>query len=187
MKKVFNCISHFTLPIAVTTKKLLSIIPAVMLVVFSSCSSDADLLPEETLLEEETTPQLFFVYKTNEFCDLQVKDTVVFTDLDIVWFNPQTREIRFKDNEKIKSIPPYASSAVKSSSETLFVISSNICYIVNRAYDDLVLLRDYHDRFHLDDSYPEYWDPEKTQQNAEKRSAGWNKFIDILKAEGRIK
>ncbi len=88
--------------------------------------------------------------------------------------------------KKIKSIPPYASIAVKSSSETLFVISSNICYIVNRAYDDLVLLRDYHDRFHLDDSYPDYWDPEKTQQNAEKRSAGWNKFIDILRAEGRI-
>ncbi|MBO4596818.1 MAG: hypothetical protein J5676_02920 [Bacteroidaceae bacterium] len=62
-----------------------------------------------------------------------------------------------------------------------------ICYIENRAYDDLVLLRDNHDRFHLDDSYPDYWDPEKTQQNAEKRSAGWNKFIDILKAEGRIK
>ncbi len=100
MKKVFNCISHFTLPIAVTTKNLLSIISAVMLVVFSSCSSNADLLPEETFLEEETTPQLFFVYKTNDFCDLQVKDSVVFTDLDIVWFNPQTREIRFKDNEK---------------------------------------------------------------------------------------
>lgn len=108
-------------------------------------------------------------------------------DLDIAWFNPKTREIKFKEYDKIKSIPIYASISVKSSSETLFIIAANINPVVNRAYDDLVLFCDKDGKYYLNDNYPNYWNLEKTKQNADKRSEGWNKFINLLRKEGRIK
>lgn len=59
--------------------------------------------------------------------------------------------------------------------------------VVNRAYDDLVLFCDKDGKYYLNDNYPNYWNLEKTKQNADKRSEGWNKFINLLRKEGRIK
>lgn len=135
----------------------------------------------------ETSPQLFGVCEVSTDNVVQGKDSIAFTDLDIAWFNPKTREIKFKEYDKIKSIPIYASISVKSSSETLFIIAANINPVVNRAYDDLVLFCDKDGKYYLNDNYPNYWNLEKTKQNADKRSEGWNKFINLLRKEGRIK
>lgn len=135
----------------------------------------------------ETSPQLFGVCQVSTGNVVQHKDSIAFTDLDIAWFNPKTREIKFKEYDKIKSIPIYASISVKSSSETLFIIAANINPVVNRAYDDLVLFCDKDGKYYLNDNYPNYWNLEKTKQNADKRSEGWNKFINLLRKEGRIK
>lgn len=135
----------------------------------------------------ETSPQLFGVCEVSTDNVVQAKDSIAFTDLDIAWFNPKTREIKFKEYDKIKSIPIYASISVKSSSETLFIIAANINPVVNRAYDDLVLFCDKDGKYYLNDNYPNYWNLEKTKQNADKRSEGWNKFINLLRKEGRIK
>lgn len=162
-------------------KKLLGIILLTILVVFSSCNSNTDAFLTET------SPQLFGVCQVSTGNVVQHKDSIVFTDLDIAWFNPKTREIKFKEYDKIKSIPIYASISVKSSSETLFIIAANINPVVNRAYDDLVLFCDKDGKYYLNDNYPNYWNLEKTKQNADKRSEGWNKFINLLRKEGRIK
>lgn len=52
---------------------------------------------------------------------------------------------------------------------------------MNRAYDDLVLFCDKDGKYYLNDNYPNYWNLEKTKQNADKRSEGWNKFINLLR------
>lgn len=142
---------------------------------------------QDELFLEETSPQLFGVCEVSTDNVVQGKDSIAFTDLDIAWFNPKTREIKFKEYDKIKSIPIYASISVKSSSETLFIIAANINPVVNRAYDDLVLFCDKDGKYYLNDNYPNYWNLEKTKQNADKRSEGWNKFINLLRKEGRIK
>lgn len=162
-------------------KKLLGIILLTVLVVFSSCNSNTDAFLTET------SPQLFGVCQVSTGNVVQHKDSIAFTDLDIAWFNPKTQEIKFKEYDKIKSIPIYASISVKSSSETLFIIAANINPVVNRAYDDLVLFCDKDGKYYLNDNYPNYWNLEKTKQNADKRSEGWNKFINLLRKEGRIK
>lgn len=148
-----------------------------------SCTNSARIV----LFLTETSPQLFGVCQVSTGNVVQHKDSIAFTDLDIAWFNPKTREIKFKEYDKIKSIPIYASISVKSSSETLFIIAANINPVVNRAYDDLVLFCDKDGKYYLNDNYPNYWNLEKTKQNADKRSEGWNKFINLLRKEGRIK
>ena len=168
-KKVFNCNGKTILTIAVTS-------------LLVGCNSEL----EDAFLTE-TSPQLFGVCQVSTGNVVQHKDSIAFTDLDIAWFNPKTREIKFKEYDKIKSVPIYASISVKSSSETLFIIAANINPVVNRAYDDLVLFCDKDGKYYLNDNYPNYWNLEKTKQNADKRSEGWNKFINLLRKEGRIK
>ena len=155
--KVFNCNGKTILTIAVTS-------------LLVGCNSEL----EDAFLTE-TSPQLFGVCQVSTGNVVQHKDSIAFTDLDIAWFNPKTREIKFKEYDKIKSVPIYASISVKSSSETLFIIAANINPVVNRAYDDLVLFCDKDGKYYLNDNYPNYWNLEKTKQNADKRSEGWNK------------
>ena len=60
-------------------------------------------------------------------------------------------------------------------------------FMQENEYDDLVLFCDKDGKYYLNDNYPNYWNLEKTKQNADKRSEGWNKFINLLRKEGRIK
>ena len=109
----------------------------------------------------------------------------VFTGDDIEWFNPRTREIRFR---KINSIPVYARIEMKVGEETVFTIVAHINEVVSRAYNNLVLLYEYEkNAYFLNDNYPDYWDPEGTRRNAEKRAPGWAKFLKQLKKEGKLK
>ena len=76
-------------------KKLLGIILLTVLVVFSSCNSNTDAFLTGT------SPQLFGICQVNTGSVVQDKDSIAFTDLDITWFNPKTREIKFKEYDKI--------------------------------------------------------------------------------------
>ncbi|KGL56425.1 MULTISPECIES: hypothetical protein [Bacteroidales] len=110
---------------------------------------------------------------------------LAFTGDDIEWFNPRTREIRFR---KINSIPVYARIEMKVGEETVFTIVAHISHVVNRAYNNLVLFYDMEkNAYFLNDNWPDYWDPEGTRRNAEKRAPGWAKFLKQLKKEGKLK
>ncbi|MDE6003007.1 MAG: hypothetical protein K2G76_05880 [Prevotella sp.] len=162
-------------------KKILNIILLAVLTVLSSCGSDS-----ETITDAQS-PQLFGVYQVNSGNGVLGKDVIVFTDLDIVSFNPATKEIKFKESAQINNIPIYSEIVIKHYAETLFTITAYINSVVSRAYDDLVLFRDVDGKYYLNDNYPDYWKPEETKKNADKRSDGWNKFLKILKDQGRIK
>lgn len=149
--------------------------------IFCSCSSDKASF-------EESSPQLFGVYRADAGDAALGNDCIVFTDADIVWFNPKTREIKFKESDKIEALPMDVSISVKTATDTLFVITGNISSVVSKAYDDLVLFYNItNGKYYLYDNYPDYWDREKTKQNADKRSDGWNAFLKILRSQGRIR
>ena len=113
----------------------------------------------------------------------------VFTGDDIEWFNPRTREIRFKNiTPSIRAIPWFARIEIKVGEETAFTIVAHINEVVSRAYNNLVLLYEYEkNAYFLNDNWPDYWDPEGTRRNAEKRAPGWAKFLKQLKKEGKLK
>lgn len=81
-KKVFHCNGKTILTIAVTS-------------LLVGCNSNTDAFLTET------SPQLFGVCQVSTGNVVQHKDSIVFTDLDIAWFNPKTREIKFKEYDKI--------------------------------------------------------------------------------------
>lgn len=113
----------------------------------------------------------------------------LFTD-EIAWFNPRTREIKFKTAEGGFSpiIPGYAKIEIKLEDELLFTIVAHISPIVSRAYDDLVLFNDFStSKYYLYDSWPDYWSPKTTEINRQKREKNWNKFLEQLKKEHRLK
>lgn len=113
----------------------------------------------------------------------------LFTD-EIAWFNPRTREIKFKTSEAgfSPTIPGYAQIEIKLENELLFTIVAHIGPTVSIAYDDLVLYNDFStSKYYLFDNYPDYWSPKTTEINCQKREKNWNRFLEQLKKEHRLK
>lgn len=114
---------------------------------------------------------------------------LLFTGDDIAWFNPTSREIKFTTvKSEPFSLPIYAQIDIKLENETLFTIVAHINEFVDRAYDDLVLFYDLENsKYYLYDNYPNYWSPETTEINRQHRKVNWNKFLEQLKRENRLK
>ena len=112
-----------------------------------------------------------------------------FTGDDIKWFNPRTREIRFKNIEPgqdvffgetpievrvggVKVFTIIASSSMSSKS-----FNAVILY-----YDDIET-----NAYFLYDVFLPYAYPEGIQQTAEERAKGWDIFLRQLKKERKLK
>lgn len=109
---------------------------------------------------------------------------------EIAWFNPRTREIKFKTVEggSHHTFPGYRYIGIKLEDELLFTIVGLITPATSRAYDDLVLYNDFGtSKFYLYDSWPEYWSPKTTEINRQKREKNWNRFLEQLKKEHRLR
>lgn len=117
-------------------------------------------------------------------------DAVVFTGNDIQWFNPNTREIKFKNNVDLNSFQTYQKIHFRLNNSYLFTAqtyaSQHHSFIVN----DLVLFIDVVTRkCYLHDCYPleiAENDPD-TKENKEKRADAWSSFLTQLKAESKVK
>lgn len=120
---------------------------------------------------------------------LPVDRGIVFTGEDILWFNKETREIKFKDmSSPFNTIPMYNEIQFELSGEVLFKAITWACGINNQIFDDLVLYYDLeNEKFYLHDSYPEHILTELAKENKEKRAGAWKKFVDQLRTEGRLK
>ena len=113
----------------------------------------------------------------------------MFADGNIEWFNPTTREIRFRDLEPAKAFVPYREIVFRLDDETLFAAATIVSDVNSQIYYDLVLyLSDpVEPRCYLNDAYP-LWaaDSDEARANAEARAEGWNKFIEQLRQDGRL-
>lgn len=123
---------------------------------------------------------------------------VVFTEDDILWFDVNTREIRFQDTmEPLReTIPLLARVDFYLSGECLFSGgATHVALICSQMFDDLVLccgkidgevIDDGH--YYLYDCYPpQFINDERVQANRIKRAEQWKSFTDYLESKGKLR
>lgn len=122
----------------------------------------------------------------------------VFTEDDILWFDVNTREIRFRDmdvpvRERCKLL---TGIEFRLGDKTLFDGSTVVSLICSQFFDDLVLCcggfddsGDFDmDRYYLFDCYPsQFADDERVVANREKRAKEWQVFVEYLDAKGKLR
>lgn len=119
-----------------------------------------------------------------------------FTDADIEWFNPTTREMRFYAQEESLS-----QRLRMNDGELQFRLGNDVVLKVSRfvgdwdsrTFKDLVLHYDVisnseQGHFYLQDCYPQQFiNDEQVQSNIKKNADQWNAFIKYLEKIGKIK
>jgi len=123
---------------------------------------------------------------------------VVFTEDDILWFDVNTREIRFRDTmEPLReTIPLLAGVNFYLSGEYLFSGgATHVGLICSQVFDDLVLccgkidgkvIDDGH--YYLYDCYPlQFINDERVQANIKKNAAQWELFTKYLESKGKLR
>lgn len=115
---------------------------------------------------------------------------IVFTGNDIQWFNPQTREVKFKKNVDHNNFHTYQNIHFNLDGNFLFTARTYASQYHSFVINDLVLFIDvFTQKCYLYDCYPvEIMENDSdTQKNKEKRAAAWTLFLKQLKAEQKIK
>ena len=120
---------------------------------------------------------------------------VVFTEDDILWFDVNTRELRFKDMDEplYKKLEPFKEIEIHLGDNALFVVSSFVGLWDSRVFDNLVLCYGNQDTIELDgyylyDCYPlQFINEERVQANIAKNAAQWEIFTKYLDCKGKLR
>ena len=125
-------------------------------------------------------------------------EKILFTDNDIEWFDPDTRELRFRDTmEPLREeIPLLAKIDFYLGGEHLFSGGATcVSLICSQMFDDLVLcygkidggvIDDGH--YYLYDCYPtQFIDDDRVKANRELRAPQWEAFLKYLESKGKLK
>ena len=120
---------------------------------------------------------------------------VVFTEDDILWFNVNTRELKFKEMEEpiYKKLEPFHEIEIRLNDNALFVVSSFVGLWDSRVFDNLVLCygnleTTEMDGYYLYDCYPlQYINDERVKANCEKNASQWETFTKYLESKGKLK
>ena len=160
----------------------------------TACSHDDDAAISH---QPETTAELC-VYGVQQTATRGSAAGAVFTDDDIEWFDPATRELRFRPSveplrEKLSflaGIDFYLDGQYLFSGSATFV--GLIC---SQMFDDLVLCCGKIDgeviddgRYYLYDCYPlQFIDTDEVQANRERRAPQWEAFLKYLERKGKLR
>ena len=122
---------------------------------------------------------------------------VVFTEDDILWFDVNTRELKFKDTKEpiYKKLEPFHEIEIRLGDDALFVVSSFVGLWDSRVFDNLVLCYGKIDgevsldgNYYLYDCYPlQFINTEIVQANREKRAQEWEYFLGYLESKGKLR
>ena len=122
---------------------------------------------------------------------------VVFTEDDILWFDVNTRELKFKETEEpiYKKLEPYHEIEIRLGDDALFVVSSFVGLWDSRVFDNLVLCYGKKDgevsldgNYYLYDCYPlQFIDTDAVKVNREKNAAQWETFMSYLESKGKLR
>ena len=123
---------------------------------------------------------------------------ILFTEDDILWFDVNTREIRFRDTmEPLREkIPLFAGVDFYIGGEYLFSGGATfVGLICSQMFDNLVLccgkidgevIDDGH--YYLYDCYPlQFIDTDAVKANIAKRAAHWELFTKYLESKGKLR
>ena len=122
----------------------------------------------------------------------------LFTDDDIEWFDPDTRELRFRDTmEPLREeIPLLTKIDFYLGGEHLFSGGATcVGLICSQVFDDLVLCCGKIDgeviddgRYYLYDCYPlQFIDTGEVKTNRLRRASQWEAFLKYLESKGKRK
>lgn len=117
---------------------------------------------------------------------------LVFSGDNIEWFDPTTREIKFKGVEPNYDIfPIYTKIEFRADGKSLFTACSFVTSFNSQSFYDLVI---YYDitlhKYFLDDCYPntdQIRNHEEVALNKAARTEQWQEFINTLKSENRLR
>jgi hypothetical protein len=150
-------------------------------------------------IPRQTASQLI-VKAVNEAITTRSTDgqkNIVFTGDDILWFNENTREIRFRDNASNKdNVLGFQAIQFYINDEYLFPSMTYASGYSSQIYNSLVFYYNtIENKFYLVDGYPVdvsvLSNPQKAQEirdeNAKKIESEWNRFIEQMKKEERYK
>ena len=123
-------------------------------------------------------------------------ENAVFTEADIEWFNPNTREVKF-----LQQVDSLSQRLRMNDGELQFRLGENVVLKVSRfvgdwdsrTFKDLVLHFDVisnseQGHFYLQDCYPlQFINDEQVQSNIKKNAEMWDAFVNYLEKIGKIK
>ena len=121
---------------------------------------------------------------------------VVFTEDDILWFDVNTRELKFKDTEEpLYKKLEYHRIEIRLGDDALFEVSSFVRLWDSRVFEDLVLCYGKIDgevsengSYYLYDCYPlQFIDTDAVKANREKNAAQWEIFTKYLGSKGKLR
>lgn len=153
----------------------------------SSCEKNSN---EENSIVLPSKIQVYGINQTRSAENF--KSSLVFSGNDIEWFNPETREIKFKGIDPSSTVfPVYSKIEFRNDGKKLFTVNSFVTNAYSQIFYDLVIYYDGERRkYYLDDCYPDIYEiknHEKVKQNIIKRENEWKEFLNILSLENRIK
>ncbi len=165
----------------------------------SACGSDNEMTEKPFTTDPVESSKLYACgIPQTETRGVDSATNVVFTDDDILWFDANTREIRFHDKmEPLReTIPLLAGVDFYLSGEYLFSGgATHVGLICNQIFDDLVLccgkidgevIDDGH--YYLYDCYPlQFINDERVQAKRIKRAAQWETFTKYLESKGKLR
>jgi len=123
-------------------------------------------------------------------------DNVIFTEDDLEWFNPETREIRFCEGREPQRDKISVLSKIKFCLDggTLFESAVYVNLACSQIFDDIVLCcgtlngGEIVEGFFLYDCYPsQFSDSDVVKKNREKNAAQWKVFTEYLDSIGKLK
>lgn len=167
------------------TCSIINVILFCVILAFSSCENNS---PEQSSLitvtgEAKTTSSSVNGENSNDVAP------VVFTGNDIAWFNSKTGEIKFRGSFNPGDLELHQNLHFYLAGNHLFTVVTYVMPIHSFASNDLVLYIDADGKCYLHDCYPLSLMetlPE-VKENKQKREVAWNKFINQLKNEKKLK
>ena len=114
-----------------------------------------------------------------------------------MWFDVNTRELKFKDKEEpiYKKLEPFHEIEIRLGDDALFVVSSFVGLWDSRVFENLVLCYGKIDgevfldgNYYLYDCYPlQFINEERVQTNIKKNAPQWEIFTKYLDSKGKLK
>ena len=168
----------------------------------TACSSDDNEVSNELdgreNMNQSVTLAAYAIDSQDTRSGGEVRNTAVFTDEDIEWFDLNTRELRFGIDQEIihKRLESLFFMEFRLGNEVLFQVDNLVNPTVSRTYFDLVLYYEWtwvgeekvEVGYFLYDCYPQQFiDEELTKINRNKRVNQWKAFIDYLESKGKLR
>jgi len=176
--------------------KKIFFLTTVLCLILSGCMTDTINEDAATNSEHQITYSTGIIVRASKFetfTESDIKEPVVFTGNDMLWFNESTREMRFHNNvsmraafTNVEALKFYISddflfSTLVNVNGTSAQNINSLTFYYNAAENKYYLLGSFPTSVELDNTGPVQELPSDVYTGSE-----WEKFIDQLKKDGKL-